>query len=68
MNHNKLRVFSGRANRRWPSVLPVLWAIISAISRWSHSPTRKPPWRIEEDVRGRDVFIVQPTCPPVNGI
>jgi len=22
--------------------------------------------RIEEDVRGRDVFIVQPTCPPVN--
>jgi ribose-phosphate pyrophosphokinase len=22
--------------------------------------------RIDEDVRGRDVFIVQPTCPPVN--
>src|SRR5262249_41578098 len=22
--------------------------------------------RIEEDVRGRDVFVVQPTCPPVN--
>jgi ribose-phosphate pyrophosphokinase len=22
--------------------------------------------RIEEDVRGRDIFIVQPTCPPVN--
>src|SRR5205085_7698941 len=22
--------------------------------------------RIEEDVRGRDIFLVQPTCPPVN--
>ena len=22
--------------------------------------------KIEEDVRGRDIFIVQPTCPPVN--
>lgn len=22
--------------------------------------------RIEQDVRGRDIFIVQPTCPPVN--
>ena len=22
--------------------------------------------KINEDVRGRDVFIVQPTCPPVN--
>src|SRR5262249_32177543 len=22
--------------------------------------------RIEEDVRGRDIYLVQPTCPPVN--
>ena len=22
--------------------------------------------KVEEDVRGRDVFIIQPTCPPVN--
>src|SRR5271169_2521693 len=22
--------------------------------------------RIDEDVRGRDVFLIQPTCPPVN--
>ena len=22
--------------------------------------------KIDEDIRGRDVFIVQPTCPPVN--
>src|SRR5208283_4732354 len=22
--------------------------------------------KIDEDVRGRDVFVVQPTCPPVN--
>src|SRR5262249_58092292 len=22
--------------------------------------------KIDEDVRGRDIFLVQPTCPPVN--
>ena len=22
--------------------------------------------KVDEDVRGRDVFLVQPTCPPVN--
>ena len=22
--------------------------------------------KIEEDIRGRDVFLIQPTCPPVN--
>ena len=22
--------------------------------------------KIDEDVRGRDVFLIQPTCPPVN--
>ena len=29
-------------------------------------PDTETSVRIDEDVRGRDIFIVQPTCPPVN--
>src|SRR5207302_2358325 len=32
----------------------------------SNFPDGETSVRIEEDVRGRDIFIVQPTCPPVN--
>src|SRR4051812_45585543 len=32
----------------------------------SNFPDGEISVRIEEDVRGRDVFLVQPTCPPVN--
>ena len=33
------------------------------VSRFSEGEIRI---KINEDVRGRDIFIVQPTCPPVN--
>ena len=32
----------------------------------SNFPDGEISVRIEEDVRGRDVYVVQPTCPPVN--
>jgi ribose-phosphate pyrophosphokinase len=32
----------------------------------SNFPDGEIELRIEEDVRGRDVFLIQPTCPPVN--
>ena len=32
----------------------------------SNFPDGEISVRIEEDVRGRDIFLVQPTCPPVN--
>jgi ribose-phosphate pyrophosphokinase len=66
MNNYKLKVFSGRAN------LP----LAEKIARWlgdslgkiklSNFPDGETEVRIEEDVRGRDIFLVQPTCPPVN--
>src|SRR5919202_1677533 len=31
-----------------------------------NSPDGETKVRIEEDARGRDIFLVQPTCPPVN--
>jgi ribose-phosphate pyrophosphokinase len=67
MNNNfQLKVFSGRAN------LP----LADKIARYLGDPLGKielknfpdgESWaRIDEDVRGRDIFVVQPTCHPVN--
>src|SRR6516162_6904522 len=65
-NNNRLKVFSGRANI----------ALAEKIARHlgdglgkvtlANFPDGEISVRIEEDVRGRDIFLVQPTCPPVN--
>jgi ribose-phosphate pyrophosphokinase len=65
-NNNKLKVFSGRANVRLAeSIAAVLGDPLGRISL-SNFPDGEISVRIEEDVRGRDVFVVQPTCPDVN--
>ena len=61
-----LKIFSGTANT----------ALAHDICRYLNLPMGKITLgrfpdgeiscKIDEDVRGRDVFIVQPTCPPVN--
>ncbi len=64
--NNKLKIFAGRAN------LPLAERIskhlgdpLGAITL-QNFPDGENWARIEENVRGRDIFIVQPTCPPVN--
>ena len=67
MNHNNmLKVFSGRAN------IPLAEKIAQSLGdtlgkiTLSNFPDGEITVKIEEDVRGRDIFVVQPTCPPVN--
>src|SRR5713226_3823372 len=67
MNHNNiLKVFSGRAN------IPLAEKIAQCLGdplgkiTLQNFPDGETWARIDEDVRGRDVFVVQPTCPPVN--
>src|SRR5713101_3587811 len=67
INHNnKLKVFSGRAN------VPLAEKIANCLGdtigkiTLANFPDGEISVRIDEDVRGRDIFIVQPTCPPVN--
>src|SRR5438128_5186974 len=66
MNYHKLKVFSGRAN------IPLAEKIARHLGdtlgkiTLSNFPDGEIMVRIEEDVRGRDIFLVQPTCPPVN--
>ncbi len=66
-NHNnKLKVFSGRANI--PLAQRMAQALGDPLGKMTLTdfPDGEILARIEEDVRGRDVFVVQPTCPPVN--
>ncbi len=66
MYNNKFKVFSGRANLRLAeSIAALLGDPLGKISL-GNFPDGETSVRIEEDVRGRDVFVVQPTCPPVN--
>lgn len=63
---NDLKIFSGRANRQLTaSICEYLGLPIGSISI-GNFPDGEVSCKIEEDVRGRDVFLVQPTCPPVN--
>src|SRR5881227_3147793 len=65
-NGGKLKVFSGRAN------LPLADKIARHIGdplgkvNLANFPDGEISCRIDEDVRGRDIFLVQSTCPPVN--
>jgi ribose-phosphate pyrophosphokinase len=67
MNHNNmLKVFSGRANI--PLAEKIAQCLGDSLGKITlqNFPDGETWVRIEENVRGRDVFVVQPTCPPVN--
>src|SRR3954467_3728229 len=62
----ELKIFSGQANR----------PLAKAICNFLHLPLGEVTLgkfpdgenfcKIEEDIRGRDIFLIQPTCPSVN--
>jgi ribose-phosphate pyrophosphokinase len=67
INHNfKLKLFSGRANL--PLAEKIAEHLGDSLGRISlgNFPDGEISLRIDEDVRGKDIFIIQPTCPPVN--
>src|SRR5579863_7606713 len=65
-NNNRLKVFSGRANLRLAEGIAAVLGDSLGKATLSNFPDGEISVRIEEDVRGRDIFVVQPTCPPVN--
>lgn len=63
---NDLKIFSGRANVDLAMrISEYLGLPIGAISI-GNFPDGEISCKIEEDIRGRDVFLIQPTCAPVN--
>jgi ribose-phosphate pyrophosphokinase len=62
----ELKIFSGQANRALAeAICDHLHLKLGRISL-GRFPDSEVYCKIEEDVRGRDVFLIQPTCPPVN--
>lgn len=62
----KLQIFSGNANRKLAEEVAAYLGIPlgnAAVSRFSDGEINV---QIMESVRGNDVFVIQPTCPPVN--
>lgn len=62
----ELKIFSGRANLSLSEgICKHLNIPLGRITLQSF-PDTETSCKIEEDVRGRDVFLIQPTCQPVN--
>ncbi|WP_448374593.1 ribose-phosphate pyrophosphokinase [Fervidobacterium sp.] len=66
ITRNEMKVFAGNANRvlaeKVASYIGMRLGDIT-VSRFADGEINI---RIEETVRGHDVFVIQPTCPPVN--
>src|SRR6059058_1405347 len=65
-NNHKLKIFSGRANVGLAEKVAHCLGDPLGKIELKNFPDGENSVRIDEDVRGRDVFLVQPTCPPVN--
>ncbi|MCI0341508.1 MAG: ribose-phosphate pyrophosphokinase [Planctomycetales bacterium] len=64
-NHD-LKVFSGNANRKLAEEICRELKTSLGDAVVDKFPDGEINIKINEDIRGRDVYIVQPTCPPVN--
>lgn len=66
MEHGQLRIFTGNANRNLAAAVAAeldMQVGNAEVGRFSDMEVRVT---IKDSVRGADVFIIQPTCPPVN--
>ncbi len=66
MNIERLKIFSGSANKDLATQICDALHVplgVAEIGRFSDGEIRL---QIMQNVRGDDVFVVQPTCPPVN--
>ena len=62
----ELKIFSGSAHRDLAHSIARSIGISLGDASVKAFPDGETSVRINENIRGRDVFIIQPTCPPVN--
>ncbi len=62
----ELKIFSGQANPQLAREISGFLHLSLGRISLGKFPDGENYCKIEEDVRGRDVFLIQPTCPPVN--
>ena len=63
---NSMKLFAGRAHPALARRICEYLGLPLGRAVMGNFPDGEISCKIDEDVRGRDVFIVQPTCPPVN--
>ena len=63
---NDLKIFSGTANPALAKRITEYLGVPLGDIALGKFPDGEISCKINEDVRGRDVFLIQPTCPPVN--
>lgn len=63
---NNMKVFSGRAHPELAKRMCEYLGLPLGRALTGNFPDGEISCKIDEDVRGRDVFLVQPTCDPVN--
>ncbi len=63
---NSVKLFTGRAHPELARRICEYLGLPLGRAVMGNFPDGEISCKIDEDVRGRDVFLVQPTCPPVN--
>lgn len=63
---NSMKLFTGRAHPALAKRICEYLGLPLGRAVMGNFPDGEISCKIDEDVRGRDVFILQPTCPPVN--
>jgi ribose-phosphate pyrophosphokinase len=66
LDPNQVRIFAGRANPKLAQEICDHLEIPLGRGRTELFPDGELIVKVEEDVRGRDCYVVQPTCHPVN--
>jgi ribose-phosphate pyrophosphokinase len=61
-----IKIFSGTANPDLSAKIADYLGVPLGRISLGRFPDSEIACKIEEDIRGRDIFLIQPTCPPVN--
>ncbi len=62
----EIKIFTGRAHPTLGEEIAAYLGLPIGKINLGNFPDGEISARIDEDVRGRDVFLIQPSCPPVN--
>ncbi|MEK6766985.1 MAG: ribose-phosphate pyrophosphokinase [Planctomycetota bacterium] len=63
---NNIKIFTGNSNRALVKRVCDYLSIPVGNATVGRFPDGEIDVKVDEDVRGSDIFIIQPTCPPVN--
>jgi ribose-phosphate pyrophosphokinase len=66
MSRGQLKLFSGSAHRTLAGEIGEFLGVPTGQARLQRFPDTEVSFQIDENIRGTDVFVVQPTCAPVD--